>query len=143
MNFSTPLNRFLCSAALSLTCFFAIAGLSPVQAHDDDYHHHHDNPRERRAYLGHPRSHYVLSYGVGYAGRGYYYGPPKASWYYEGPSVVYYRSREAAPRGIGFGAAQRASSVCRRRAAEGGMASGWSSASRPASMSPTSRFGWL
>src|SRR4051794_3099526 len=93
-----PLSRFLCSAALGLACLFATTGLSPARDHDDDHHHHHDNPRERRAYLAHSRSHYVLSYGVGYAGRGYYYGPPKAAWYYEGPNVAFYRSREAAPR---------------------------------------------
>ena len=68
--------------------------------HDHDRHRHHDHDRDDhyRRYSAHPRSSFVISFGTGYAGRGYYYGPPNASYYYQTPGVVYYRSREAVPR---------------------------------------------
>lgn len=57
-------------------------------------HHHHD----RDVYVRSPRSSFSLSFGSGYAGRGYYYGPPRSAYYYQRPGVVYYRTREAVPR---------------------------------------------
>ena len=39
-----------------------------------------------------------MTFGTGYAGRGYYYGPPNTSYYNRNPQVVYYATREAAPR---------------------------------------------
>lgn len=60
--------------------------------HDD-----HDD-RDRQAYISRPRSTFVLSLGTGYAGRGYYYGPPNAPYYYQRSDVSYYATREAAPR---------------------------------------------
>jgi hypothetical protein len=70
------------------------------RAHDHDRHRHHDHDRDDhyRRYVAHPRSSFVISFGTGYAGRGYYYGPPNASYYYQTPGVVYYRSRETVPR---------------------------------------------
>jgi hypothetical protein len=41
---------------------------------------------------------FVLSLANGYAGRGYYYGPPNTTYYNRSPQVVYYATREAAPR---------------------------------------------
>jgi hypothetical protein len=52
----------------------------------------------RRIYHSHPRSSFVLSFGTGYAGQGYYWGPPGASYYYERPGVMYYRNRYSVPR---------------------------------------------
>ena len=40
----------------------------------------------------------MLALANGYAGRGYYYGPPNTSYYNRGPQIVYYATREAAPR---------------------------------------------
>ena len=49
-------------------------------------------------YNSRPRSSFRLTPGTGYAGRGYYFGPPGVPYYYERSGVQYYRSREAAPR---------------------------------------------
>ncbi len=54
--------------------------------------------RDRQAYASRPRSGFSLTLGTGYAGRGYYYGPPNSAYYYERPEVRYYATREAAPR---------------------------------------------
>jgi hypothetical protein len=59
--------------------------------HDDDHHHH-------SSYYSYPHSSFVLSLGTGYAGRGYYYGPPGVPYYYEAPGVRYYATRSAVPR---------------------------------------------
>ena len=40
---------------------------------------------------------FVLSYGNGYSGPGYYYGPPGLTYYRRTPGVYYYRSREGVP----------------------------------------------
>jgi hypothetical protein len=50
-----------------------------------------------RRYHSHPRSSFTLSFGTGYAGRGYYLGPPGAGYYYQRPGVVFYRSLDAVP----------------------------------------------
>lgn len=60
------------------------------------------HPREDRArvvYMSHPRSAFVLSPGIGYAGRGYYYGPPNSPYYYQHPDVKYFARREDFPNG--------------------------------------------
>ncbi len=54
--------------------------------------------RSRSVYQSHPRSGFTLSLGNGYAGRGYYYGPPNTTYFYERPDVRYYSTRESAPR---------------------------------------------
>jgi hypothetical protein len=62
---------------------------------------HKDNDRndhDRQAYSSRPRSTFILSLGTGYAGRGYYYGPPNSPYYYERSDVRYYATRDAAPR---------------------------------------------
>ncbi len=58
---------------------------------------HHDRDRESD-YRSRPRSSFTLNLGTGYAGRGYYYGPPGAAYYYQRSDVRYYRTRELAPR---------------------------------------------
>ena len=57
---------------------------------------HDDN--DRQYYTSRPSSTFVLSLGTGYAGRGYYYGPPNSSYYYQRSDVRYFATREAAPR---------------------------------------------
>ena len=57
-----------------------------------------DNHPGRTYYHSRPRSSFTLNFGHGYAGRGYYYGPPGESYYYHRPEVRYYRTRELAPR---------------------------------------------
>ena len=67
--------------------------------HDDDHHHH-------GSYYSYPRSSFVVSLGTGYAGRGYYYGPPGVPYYYEAPGVQYYATRSVVPHeywGGGYG----------------------------------------
>ncbi|MDZ4288382.1 MAG: hypothetical protein U0984_10510 [Prosthecobacter sp.] len=44
-----------------------------------------------------PTTNYTLSLGDGYAGRGYYYGPPNTRYYDERPGVTYYRDRDSVP----------------------------------------------
>src|SRR6478735_6369117 len=58
------------------------------------YHHHHYS---RDVFFSYPRTSWVVSLGSGYAGRGYYYGPPNADYYYEGQGVVYYPRRDLVP----------------------------------------------
>ena len=53
-------------------------------------------------YLAYPRSSFVLSPGIGYAGRGYYYGPPNSPYYYEAPDVRFFPNRQNFPRGYAF-----------------------------------------
>lgn len=65
--------------------------------HDEDHDHAHDD-NGRRAYTARPRSIFTLSFGNGYRGQGYYYGPPNSPYYYESPDTRYYSSRETAPR---------------------------------------------
>ena len=98
------------ATALVAVSLLALCGASQAKNHhkDDDKdkgHHstkhkktHHDDDHDRTVYLSHPRSNFILSLGDGYAGRGYYYGPPNATYYYERPEVRYYATREAAPR---------------------------------------------
>ena len=57
---------------------------------------HHDD--DRRNYSSHPSSGFSLTLGTGYAGRGYYYGPPNSAYYYQRPDVMYYATRDAVPR---------------------------------------------
>ncbi len=73
-----------------------------------------DYDRSRTHYHSRPRSSFTLNFGLGYAGRGYYYGPPGESYYYHRPEVQYYRTRELAPReyqGYDYGAMSVGASV--------------------------------
>jgi hypothetical protein len=49
-------------------------------------------------YLTHPGSKFKLSKGNGYAGPGYYYGPPNSPYYYARPDVRYFATHGAIPR---------------------------------------------
>jgi hypothetical protein len=62
------------------------------------HYRHHDDDHDRVSYYSRPRSAFVLSFGTGYAGRGYYYGPPGAPYYYQSPGVRYYATRNVVPR---------------------------------------------
>jgi putative peptidoglycan binding protein len=62
----------------------------------------HKDDHNRGVYMAHPRSGFVLSPGIGYAGRGYYYGPPNSPYYYQHPDVKFYPKRESFPRGYAF-----------------------------------------
>jgi hypothetical protein len=44
-----------------------------------------------------PPSTFTVSLGNGYAGRGYYYGPPGLHYYDRGPGVLYFRTRAEVP----------------------------------------------
>ena len=46
---------------------------------------------------GHIHHGYVLTYGNGFHGRGFYYGPPNLAFYTAAPDVEYYTSSEAVP----------------------------------------------
>lgn len=62
----------------------------------------HYNEHNKIVYMQHPRSGYVLSPGMGYAGHGFYYGPPNSPYYYENPNVKFYPTRESFPRGYAY-----------------------------------------
>lgn len=64
----------------------------------DDHRHDHEHDNDaRRRFFAQPRSGFCLTLGNGYAGQGYYYGPPNAAYYYQGNGIAYYTSRERAP----------------------------------------------
>jgi len=67
------------------------------------------NDHAHQFYSSRPRSGFTLSPGTGYAGRGYYYGPPDSPYYYERSDVRYYATREAAPREYYSNSGNRAS----------------------------------
>jgi hypothetical protein len=64
---------------------------------DRDYDRGDRGRRDRDIYLSRPSSTFVLTFGNGYAGRGYYYGPANASYYYERSGVRYFRDRDSVP----------------------------------------------
>lgn len=84
---------------LAAACLMAAPSTS--QARPDRYDHgHHDHRHDdygRRHFFSRPRSSFTVTFGTGYAGRGYYYGPPGMPYYYQAPGVVYYRSRSVIP----------------------------------------------
>lgn len=65
---------------------------------DRDRPRDRDRDRDRDGYYSRPANTFVLTLGNGYAGRGYYYGPPNAGYYYERSGVRFYRDRDAVPR---------------------------------------------
>ena len=111
MKIPYPLHALLPSpSALALACLLLLPHPVIAKDHDnddDDHGHskhskHHKAPQhsdhddhDRDRYLSHPRSSFTLSLGTGYAGHGYYYGPPHSSYYYERPEVRYYTTRES------------------------------------------------
>jgi hypothetical protein len=105
------MNRSILFTPFLATVILAAACLLPQAAEGKDKHRskgrseiapprdsRHDDDGARRSYRSHPSSGFVLSFGTGYAGRGYYYGPPRSPYYYERPEVRYYATREAARR---------------------------------------------
>ena len=85
----------------AIACLLALPLAS--QAKDHKNHHHNQNQWNNNGYNGQNNSPlavagFVLALANGYAGRGYYYGPPNTSYYNRNPQVVYYATREAAPR---------------------------------------------
>ncbi|HEY5753474.1 MAG TPA: peptidoglycan-binding protein [Chthoniobacterales bacterium] len=72
----------------------------PSAAHaDSDWKRKKKHGHYYGEYYRYPRSSFTVTFGTGYRGRGYYYGPPGAAYYYDAPGVVYYRTRSAVPRG--------------------------------------------
>jgi Ni/Co efflux regulator RcnB len=98
------LTKFLSAAILAAVCLLPEAAeakdRNKAKGKDRNAGRHQsgDNDRARTVYRSQPRSGFTLSFGTGYAGRGYYYGPPHSAYYYERPEVRYYATREAAPR---------------------------------------------
>jgi hypothetical protein len=93
-----PCRRVLGAIALLGVCLLALAQTSEAKPPNDKHHKAHRSEHDRLAYFSHPRSGFTVTFGLGYAGRGYYYGPPNADYYYERPNVRYYASRAAVPR---------------------------------------------
>lgn len=106
------LTRFLKAGILAAVCLIALPQSAEAKGpkkhknkgngHSSNWNSrksgHDDDDRDRRYYTSRPRSTFVLSLGTGYAGRGYYYGPPNSSYYYQRADVRYFATREAAPR---------------------------------------------
>jgi len=80
------------------------AGRQDDRGHKDDKGHdqgfHGKKPKDQGhlAYHSHPHSKFKLSKGNGYAGPGYYYGPPNSPYYYQRPDVRYFANHGAVPR---------------------------------------------
>lgn len=51
----------------------------------------------RNVYNTYSSSNYVVTYGNGWRGRGYYYGPPDAPYYWENPGIRFFASRTLIP----------------------------------------------
>ena len=72
-------------------------GNSGGKGHEESHgtaHKEHD----QSAYHAHPSSKYKLHKGNGHAGQGYYYGPPKAPYYFAHPGVRFYPDYGAIPK---------------------------------------------
>lgn len=89
------------TATLAVASFLSFPLTSQAKdkhhGHDSHYDSHYDGHHDSH-YYSYPRSSFTLSFGTGYAGRGYYYGPPYSSYYYERPEVRYYATRTVVPR---------------------------------------------
>ena len=85
MNFRIP---SLLAAALGASALFVTSCVGP----DGAYVSSGGGYGPSRTY-----SNYSVTLGDGYAGRGYYYGPPNTRYYSRQPGVVYYRTRESVP----------------------------------------------
>lgn len=106
---SLPSPLILRTGAIAVFCLFALPenalakGPGNSQGHGNSSNHKKSEKdertaRERQAYSSHPRSSFTLTLGNGYAGRGYYYGPPNSAYYYQRSEVRFYATRAAAPR---------------------------------------------
>lgn len=107
---SVVTRRLLSAGAVSVVCLLALpltayAKGPPSFAHGRDKpsknqksHQHGSDAYAKQAYSSRPRSGFILSFGTGYAGSGYYYGPPNSPYYYQRSDVRYYAARNLAPR---------------------------------------------
>ena len=102
MNMKTTshlLSRIPGVTTCAVVCLLAL----PMASQAKDHKHHNNNQNNNNGYNGQNNSGaavagFVLGLSNGYAGRGYYYGPPNTSYYNQGPQIRYYATREAAPR---------------------------------------------
>jgi len=100
---SMPHCRLLGTAAVAAACWLALPQTTQARDHNSPPfqsrgHRNSHNNQASSAYLAVPSAGFSLTLGTGYAGRGYYYGPPNSGYYYQRPGVMYYATREAAPR---------------------------------------------
>ena len=65
---------------------------------DSRFHGNKPQDQGHSAYHSHAHSKFKLSKGNGYAGPGYYYGPPNSPYYYARPDVRYFANHGAIPR---------------------------------------------
>ena len=88
------------TASLALACCLIMPQTLQAQNHGHYYRtsNGNNNHRASSAYLSAPSAGFAITFGTGYAGNGYYYGPPNSSYYYQRPGVIYYATREAVPR---------------------------------------------
>lgn len=122
MKTPTPLlSRSVSLAALLAMAAFALPQMSQARDHGPWGWGWHRGPGwhdPRAAFFAYPRSSFVITLGNGYAGRGYYYGPPGVPYYYQGPGITFYSSRAAVP-GEYWGTHSVAASVQRALADRG------------------------
>jgi len=90
--------RLVGLALLGLLAFPTLSDAKPKTKSGGSGHHDDRHDHAHHVYYSHPRSSFTISFGSGYAGRGYYYGPPGAGYFYERPGVVFYGSHYNAPR---------------------------------------------
>lgn len=102
ISFSPCLPKAALILALVTSGTLALPFSAEAKPKDKMYSSHpkyrHDDDHARRHYYSRPSSTFVLSLGTGYAGRGYYYGPPGVPYYYQAPGVRYYATRSVVPR---------------------------------------------
>ena len=106
---------FLRVAAVALLATLFVPVESQARPRRGGYYGGHSHSYGR-SYYSYPRSGFSLSFGTGYAGRGYYYGPPGIGYYYARPGVSYYPNYYSVPRvyyGNGGGYYGRCSDVQR------------------------------
>lgn len=95
--------RMLGTAVLAVVCLLALPQSSQAKGNGakgprGQQATSYQNDRARQSYTSHPRSGFSVTFGSGYAGRGYYYGPPNSAYYYARPDVLFYATRSAVPR---------------------------------------------
>jgi hypothetical protein len=91
-------HRVLSVLALAAVSLLGVPSVSLAKdKHKDRHYKHKDSRYDRHYYYSRPRSSFSIFFGNGYAGPGYYYGPPGVPYYYRAPGVVYYRERSLVP----------------------------------------------
>lgn len=112
----SKVGTFICNMKIKITshlrirrvavCTMACLLTLPLTSYAKDHKNQHNNNNQwnnnngynEQKISGAAVAGFVLSLANGYAGRGYYYGPPNTSYYNRSPQVAYYATREAAPR---------------------------------------------